>query len=260
MKVFAVHCHPDDIEFMMVGTLLHLRERECELHYMNLANGCYGATRTTPAETASLRRDEARAAADCLGAEFHESIANDLEVFYTEELIRKLLAVVRTVSPDVMLIPSPLDYMEDHMNVARIAVTAAFCRGVPNYESDPPVASIDGDVVLYHAQPHGLRDGLRRRVQPDFWVDVTNVIDQKTELLAFHASQQEWLDRTQGFGSYLKTMRDMAQEAGTLSGRYQYAEGWLRHSHVGFSSRERDPLGEMLADLCVLPTDGGNYT
>ena len=121
---------------------------------------------------------------------YHESIANDLEVFYTDGLVRRLCAVVREVAPDIMLIPSPEDYMEDHMNTSRIAVTAAFCRGMPSYRCIPPSAPVQKDVVLYHAMPHGLRDGLRRRIVPDFSVDIGSVIDRKERMLAAHRSQK----------------------------------------------------------------------
>jgi hypothetical protein len=30
----------------------------------------------------------------------------------------------------------------------------------------------------------------------------------------------------------------------------QYAEGWRRHSHLGFSAVETDPLMEILAEFC----------
>ena len=43
MTVLAVGCHPDDMEFMMGGTLLLLKQAGCELHYINVANGCAGS-------------------------------------------------------------------------------------------------------------------------------------------------------------------------------------------------------------------------
>ncbi len=46
-----------------------------------------------------------------LGAAYHESLANDLEVFYTPELISKVTAVVRQIRSDIMLLPSPEDYI-----------------------------------------------------------------------------------------------------------------------------------------------------
>jgi LmbE family N-acetylglucosaminyl deacetylase len=247
--VFAVHCHPDDIEFTCAGTLFRLKDAGCEVHYMNVANGCVGSMTTGIEETTRIRAEEARAAAALLGAVYHESIANDLEVFYTEDLIRRLLAVVREVAPDIMLVPSPEDYMEDHMNTSRIAVTAAFCRGMPSYPSIPPAAPVQKDVVLYHAMPHGLRDGLRRRIVPDFYVDIGPVINRKTSMLAAHGSQKSWLDATQGMDSYLISMREMSTEVGGMSGQFTYAEGWRRHNHLGLSARDTDPLREMLGDM-----------
>ncbi len=248
--VFALACHPDDIEFMMGGTLQLLKAAGCSLHYMNLANGCCGSTQYSRDQTARIRRQEGRNAAAYLGAVYHESLANDLEVFYTPELIGKVTAVVREIRPDIMLLPSPEDYMEDHMITCRIGVTSAFSRGVPNFTTDPPREATYQDVVLYHALPYGLRDGLRRRILPDFYVDITSVIDEKERMLACHESQKRWLDETQGLESYLKTMREMSAEVAAMAGRGQYAEGWRRHSHLGFSAAEADPLMEMLAVYC----------
>ena len=247
MTVFAFSCHPDDIEFMMAGTLLLLKDAGCALHYMNLADGSCGGTTHDARETARIRREEAMESARLLGAAFHPSLTRDIEVFYQDELIRRAAAVIREVAPDILLLPSPEDYMEDHMITARIGVTAAFCRGMPNYASIPPRAPIRKDVVLYHAMPAGLVDGLRRAVQPDFYVDVEPAIDRKERLLACHRSQKLWLDESQGFDSYLQQMRDLSTRVGQMSGRYRFAEGWRRHLHLGFSAQERDPLRELLA-------------
>jgi LmbE family N-acetylglucosaminyl deacetylase len=250
--VLALACHPDDIEFMMGGTLFLLKAAGCTLHYMNLANGCCGSTQYSRDQTARIRREEGRRAAQLLGASFHESLADDLEVFYAPELIRKVTAVVRRIRPDIMLLPSPEDYMEDHMNTCRIGVTAAFSRCVPNYPTDPPVEATCQDVVLYHALPYGLRDALRRPIVPDFFVDIDSVIDEKERMLACHESQKTWLDQTQGLDSYLQTMRDMSAEVAAAAGRKGYAEGWRRHSHLGFSASEIDPLFEMLKPYCKI--------
>jgi LmbE family N-acetylglucosaminyl deacetylase len=249
--VFAFSCHPDDVEFMMAGTLFLLKQAGCTIHYLNLANGSCGSTELGPAETAAKRRTEAQAATALLGAEFHESLVPDLEVFYTPELVRRATAVMREVKPDILLLPSPEDYMEDHMNACRVGVTAAFCRGMPNFATLPPMPPTFQDVILYHALPYGLSDGLRRRIQPDFFVDITSVIDRKQAMLACHESQKKWLDVSQGLDSYLITMRDMSAEVGRMSGRARFAEGWRRHSHLGFSARDADPLGELLRPYCV---------
>jgi LmbE family N-acetylglucosaminyl deacetylase len=249
-RVFALGCHPDDIEFMMGGTLLLLKQAGCELHYMTVANGSCGTTELSVEEIVRIRRQESYNAAMYIGATYYESLVNDLEVFYTQELIRQVTARIRKIKPDIMLIPSPEDYMEDHSNTARIAVTAAFCRGMPNYWSIPPEPPIQHDVVLYHALPYGLTDGLRRRIVPDFFVDVTSVMDGKEQMLACHASQKKWLDVSQGFDAYLLTMRQMIAEVGNMSGKFRYAEGWRRHSHLGYARQEIDPLQDILQTYC----------
>ena len=247
MIVFALACHPDDIEFMMAGTLFLLKEAGCTLHYMNLANGSCGTAELSIEKIVSVRRQEGLNAAALLGAEYQESLGTDLEIFYTHELIQKVNAVIRQIKPDILLLPSPEDYMEDHMNTSRIGVTAAFCRGVPNYRSDPPEPAVQQDIALYHTMPYGLTDGLRRPITPDFYVDVSSVIDRKQEMLACHVSQKKWLDESQGLDSYLITMREMTAQVGAMSGRFKYAEAWRRHSHLGFSSAEFDPLMGLLA-------------
>ena len=54
MVVLAVSCHPDDIEFGMAGTMFLLKDAGCEIHYVNVANGCAGSLEHTPEETAAL--------------------------------------------------------------------------------------------------------------------------------------------------------------------------------------------------------------
>lgn len=240
--VFAVVAHPDDIEFYMAGTMLLLGQAGCELHYMTVASGSCGSLEWDGRKTRRIRREESAEAARFLGARYHPSLVDDLEVFYGIKLLRRLAAVVREVRPTILLTHSPEDYMEDHMNTCRLAVTAAFARGMPNFRTVPARRAVPGEVTLYHAMPHGLEDGLRRPVEPDGFVDTTEVIDRKRQALALHRSQKEWLDASQGMDSYLKVMDDLSLAMGRMSGRFEHAEAWRRHSHLGFCGAEADPL------------------
>ena len=246
-RAFAVAAHPDDIEFGMAGTLLLLKDAGYELHYLNIANGSCGTATQDVDAIVRVRRGEAMDAARALGATFHESLVNDIDIFYEKGLLAKVGAIVREVQPEILLVPSPVDYMEDHVNAERLAVTAAFCRGMPNFPTDPPFAPVDGTVTVYHAQPHGNADRMGRRVTPDFFVDIAGVIERKTEVLAKHRSQKEWLDESQGLDSYLHTMQELGRQVGEMSGRFEYAEGWHRHSHLGFCAADSDPLAVALA-------------
>ena len=250
-RAFAVAAHPDDIEFVMAGTLILLGRAGYELHYMNIANGCCGSTEYSAAHTAEIRAREALAAADSIGAEFHPSLVNDLEIFYNHETLTRLAAVMREVAPTILLVHAPVDYMEDHINACRLALTAAFARGMPNYETDPPRDPVDGPVTVYHAQPHGNRDPLGSVVRPSIFVNVTEVLEQKTAMLSCHKSQQQWLDTSQGLDSYLAAMHDLSREVGGMSGQFEFAEGWRKHNHLGFGSPEANPLVEALGSYVL---------
>jgi LmbE family N-acetylglucosaminyl deacetylase len=244
----AVAAHPDDIEFSMAGTLLLLKAVGWKTHYLSLSTGNCGSVELDAAKTRAIRRKEAQSAARILGACWHPPMCDDLEVFYDLPTLRRLAATIRDVMPSIVLTHSPQDYMEDHMNTCRLAVTAAFSRGMPNFRTAPTRPSIDGDVAVYHAMPHGLRDGLRRCIVPGAFVDTTSVHATKRAALAAHASQKAWLDVSQGMDSYLHAMDEMSRAVGKLSSRFQHAEGWRRHLHVGFSSTEFDPLADALQD------------
>jgi hypothetical protein len=47
-------------------------------------------------------------------------------------------------------------------------------------------------------------------------------------------------------------MEALSREIGRMSGVFEYAEGWRRRLHLGFSSTEQDPLSEALQDKCVI--------
>jgi LmbE family N-acetylglucosaminyl deacetylase len=245
-KALAVAAHPDDIEFYMAGTLLLLGQAGYETHYLTLANGSCGSLTHTAQAISGIRLREAKAAAKTLGAQFHAPFCNDLEILYDLPTLRRLAALVREVRPTILLVHSPQDYMEDHSNACRLAVTAAFARGMPNFRTQPPRRPIAGDVTIYHAMPHGLRDGLRRRVWPGAFVETTPVQATKRCALAAHQSQKTWLDASQGMDSYLRAMEELSLAVGKMSRRFQHAEGWRRHLHLGFCAEGADPLRDAL--------------
>ena len=196
----AIAAHPDDIEFVMAGTLCLLREAGWATHYLNVSSGSGGS----------------------------------------------LVHGAAAVQPTIVLTHSPQDYMEDHTNVSRLAVTAAFARGIPNFVSRPRRAAWGGACTVYHAMPHGLIDPLRRRVTAGAYVDTTSVQPAKLAALACHESQHRWLQSTQGMNSYLREMEATSRKVGRLSRRFAHAEGWRRHSHLGFCAEGADPLGDAL--------------
>ncbi len=248
---FAIAAHPDDIEFMMAGTLLLLKKAGYEIHYMNLSRGNCGSIETNSATTAKIRLKEGKRAAEILGAHFHDPICNDVEIFYELKTLRRLSAVVRDVKPTIVLTHSPADYMEDHTNTCRLAAAAVFARGMPNFKSIPSRPTDGYDCTIYHGLPHSLTDNLRRKITPGAFVNTASVHGTKLEALKAHQSQQNWLDASQKLNSYLQTCEDISLRVGKMSKKFKHAEGWRRHLHYGFCSEDADPLKDLGRDFWV---------
>jgi len=248
--VFAIGAHPDDIEFQMAGTLLLLGRAGWELHYLNLSTGSCGSMTMNAATTRRTRRREAQNAAQLLQAHWHPPLCDDLEIVYELKTLRRLAAIIREVRPQIIFTHPPADYMEDHTATCRLVVTAAFARGMPNFMTTPRRRPIETDVRIYHCQPHESRDPFGCFVDPELLVDVSGVLDTQRAALLAHRSQKDWLDVTQGMGSYGATMESWKRKLGRLSKRFRFAEGWRRHSSAGFCAESHDPLRSALGPLC----------
>lgn len=247
--VLAAVAHPDDIEFNLAGTLLLLKEAGCEIHMWNLLTGSLGSMVHTPEEIAQIRAGEAAEAAALAGATWHKPVFNDLEIFYDKPSLARVSAVIREIGPEIILTHAPQDYMEDHQNVCRLVVTAAFSRGMPHFVTEPLRPPVAKPVRIYHAPPHGLRDGLGNLFQSDFLVDISSVLPIKEKMLACHRSQKDWLEASQGLGAYISEMTDLGRRQAEQGACLQFAEGWRRHSHLGFCAPDYDPLTAQLGNL-----------
>lgn len=242
--VLAIAAHPDDIEFHMTGTLILLKRIGYELHYFNVSSGNCGSSVYDSDETARLRLDEAMAAAKVIGSKFHPPICNDFDIFYERRVLKQITNIVRKIKPTIVLTHSPVDYMEDHINTCRLAVTATFIREARNYKTDEPALS-NTNCAMYHALPHGLVSPLREEIQPEIFIDTSSIQSIKRDALQLHRTQHEWLKETQSMNSIIESMDSSSKTVGEMSGIFTYAEGWRRRLHLGFSGPGFDPLKEL---------------
>jgi LmbE family N-acetylglucosaminyl deacetylase len=245
----AAGAHPDDIEFMMAGTLLLLRAAGASIHMWSISDGSLGSLSADRRATAKVRLEEARASSRFAGAEFHEPVAPDMGVTCDPDTVARAAEVIRRVRPRIILAHSPADYHPDHEASSRLVVSAAFVRAVPQLEAERDIPPWDGATTIYHALPFGLLDPMRKRVRAGQYVNTGEVMPQKRRMLSMHSSQQEWLERDLGI-DYLSEMERMSAEAGRASGRFEQAEGWRRRLHLGLSPEDSDPLSEVLGPLC----------
>lgn len=228
--VLAVCAHPDDAEFRCLGTLALLRQQGWEVHIATLSCGDCGSVEMGPEETARVRRTEAEAAAALLGGSYHALDGRDLQLFEDNATRAAVTALVRRVDPACLITHYPVDYMPDHEVTSAAARAAGFTAPIPNYRvgpaaDAPPTAGI---VPLYYFSPTGGGDYFGNPVVPDFYVDVTAVMDLKTAALACHDSQRAWLRRQHGIDQYLEEMRAWDAALGRAAG-VPFAEGFFLH-------------------------------
>ena len=206
--------------------------------------GDCGSVEHGPEEISRIRRDEGARAAALVGATFHCLEERDLVVFYHERALEKAVRLLRTVRPDLVLTHSPADYLLDHETTSVIARAAAFGGPVPNLFRDrghePPLEHIPH---LYYCDAIEGKDALGRPVLPGFCIEISAVIDIKTEMLATHSSQRDWLLKQHGMDQYLMAMRAWGSERGQSVG-VPFAEGFRQH--LGHSYPQDNLLGNLL--------------
>jgi N-acetylglucosamine malate deacetylase 1 len=239
MRVLAVMAHPDDIEMTCAGTLVLLRRAGWDVHMATMTAGDLGTATLSRSAISRIRKREAAASAKLVGARYTCLAFADLTIVYNETTKRRVSALLRIVRPDLVIVPSPQDYMADHEETPRIVREAAFASTIPNWK-----ASLAGKTprpcekvpALLYADPIDNVDHFGRRVPAQFVVDITGSVDVKEEMLAKHDSQRSWLRHQHGEDEYLLWMRRVGADRARDFGRagVKYAEGFRQHLGHGF--------------------------
>ncbi|SRR6266498_1077098 len=233
-RVLAVGAHPDDVEIMCSGTLCALHQLGHEVHVASLTLGDCGSVELSAEEIRSIRHREAMKACEVLDATYHHAGFDDLCIFNDDTSNRLVTALLRKVNPSVVITHSPNDYMSDHEMTSLLVRNACFYASIPNYKTKADTACTLNIPYLYYAQPMEGIDIFGKKVTPQFYVDISGLMQQKSEMLAFHASQRNWLRAHHGMDEYMESMRrfnaSLGQRASTVSGRLiTYAEAFRQH-------------------------------
>jgi LmbE family N-acetylglucosaminyl deacetylase len=224
--------HPDDAEMQCAGTLIRLADAGWEIHIATVANGDCGSATLPKAEIAAIRRKEGIAAAGKINATYHCLDEPDVNLVFDKPTIRKVTDLFRRIGPTLLFTHPRHDYMLDHETVHTMARAAAFSYSIPN-ASDLPL--VDGSAIpwLYYCDPIEARDPYTGElVEPTTYIDVTEQVDRKIEMLVCHASQREWLRAHHGMDEYVEAMKRFGAERGGQIG-VKYAEAFVQHrGHV----------------------------
>ncbi|MCC6444677.1 MAG: PIG-L family deacetylase [Armatimonadetes bacterium] len=234
--VLAFMAHPDDIEFTCAGTLARLyKEYGWRVAMGTSTPGDCGSMELRPEDISRTRLGEARRSAAMLDADFYCIGGRDLFVFYDRPHLQRVIEVVRTVRPTMVVTHSPSDYLLDHEVTSTLVRAAVFCASCPNIFTDAadPQPATRFVPHVYYADPMEGHDIFGKDITPDFVVDITNTIDLKEQMLCCHASQREWLRAQHGLDEYVMGMRSWAAERGKTIGR-PFGEGFRLHQGHGY--------------------------
>ncbi len=157
VRILAIHAHPDDIESLAAGTLALLAERGHDITIATMTPGDCGSAEHSPEEISAIRRGEAARAAALIGAAYLCVESRDLAVFNDDATRRTVTEILRRTQPELVLAPSPADYMCDHEAASVLARDACFGAPAPNYNTRatspaPPLRAIPH---LYWMDPIG---------------------------------------------------------------------------------------------------------
>ncbi|MBK8725652.1 MAG: bacillithiol biosynthesis deacetylase BshB1 [Holophagaceae bacterium] len=128
LDVLAVGAHPDDVEVHVGGLLALASRRGLKAGILDLTGGELGTR-----GDAATRRAEALRAAAILGVPRTLLDLPDGRFDEGEGHRAKVMAVLRELRPEVLILPSPEDRHPDHRRAHRLVSEAAFCAGLRNY-------------------------------------------------------------------------------------------------------------------------------
>ena len=224
MSILAIGAHPDDLEILCAGTLARYAHAGHRVTMAHLLNGDKGYYRMDSRELAGVRKREANLAGAVIGAQVIGGDLPDGELFSTIETRRRVMDIVRSARPDVIITHSPNDYCSDHAVTSQITCEASFYAAAPLFHTAepahatvPPVYFMDTVVgISFH---------------PTEYVDITATLEVKRQMLRCHESQLRWL-KEHDHTDVLELVETNARFRGLQCG-VRYAEGFRLYEAWG---------------------------
>ncbi len=175
VDIIAFGAHPDDVEIGAGGFLAKEAALGYKVGIVDLTRGEMGS-RGTPDE----RAGEAGRAAVILGAVWRLNLElPDGNVTVNQESITKVVKVIRTYRPSIILAPYWEDRHPDHVKTGQLVIEAHFKAGLKKFE--PEWEAFRPSIVLHYF--------LNKIGGYSFIVDVSGYYPKKQEAISAYHSQ-----------------------------------------------------------------------
>lgn len=193
-RLLILGAHPDDAEYHAGGLATIYRSLGREVKMVSVTDGRSGHHERQPEELVSLRRAEAAAAGEVIGAIYETWDFPDGALQTTLEVRHRIIREIREFKPDLVLTHRTSDYHPDHRAVGQSVQDASYLVKVPPIV--PEVAALRRDPVVAY-MPDLFTKPLP--LQPQVVIDIAEQMETITAMLACHRSQVfEWLAYEEG--------------------------------------------------------------
>ncbi len=203
MNILAIGAHPDDIELGCAGTMLRYVRAGHKVYYLIMSDGARGGASGT-------RKAEQEAAASRIGVtKLFWGNAVDTKFTVDSGMVSFIERVCSEVKPDEVFVNYTEDSHQDHRALAKCVVSAV--RYVPR--------------VLFY------EDYTSLDFNPEIFVDIADVIEEKVEVVKCHRSQVDRQHPSQL--DMIESIKAVAHFRG-FQGKVKYAEGFKPLRYLKF--------------------------
>lgn len=232
LDILAFGVHPDDVELGCSGTLLVEKLKGKKTGIIDLTRGELGTR-----GSAEIREQEAAAAAKILQLDIRENLGLADGFFKNDEAHqRKVIAAIRKYQPEIVLCNAPEDRHPDHGRSAQLVEDACFLSGLRKIETTDETGKLQEawkpKYVFNYIQD--------RYLHPNFVIDISEVIEQKTESIKAYGTQfyNPHHDEPETYIStpdFLDSIIYRSKMLGKMIG-VKHAEGFISKKMIGLGS------------------------
>ena len=231
LDILAFGAHPDDVESGCAGTILKEVALGKKVGIVDLTRGELGTR-----GSAEIRDKEAAAAAAILGVSVRENLAFRDGFFVNDEAHQlEIIKMIRKYQPEIVLCNAVDDRHIDHPKGSQLVSDACFLSGLIRITT-----SLDGEEqkawrpkVVYHYMQW-------KNLVPDFVVDITGYVEQKTAAILAYSSQfydpnSKEPESPISSKNFLESLNYRSRDLGRLTG-LEHAEGFTAERYLAVNS------------------------
>jgi len=228
LDVLAFGAHPDDVELSCSGTLINCVNAGKKTGIIDLTKGELGTR-----GNAEIRAQESAKASQILQLSVRVNLdLGDGFFVYSQENLLKIIEQIRKYKPEIVFCNAIKDRHPDHGRGSNLVSDACFYAGLVKIETNldgVPQEAWRPKVVYHYIQD--------RFIEPNFLVDISNVIDKKLESVMAYSSQfydplSNEPETPISSIQFLNTIKERCNTLGRII-NVEYAEGFTAERYVG---------------------------